>query len=149
MRFGSILAALGLCLAVTACNNPNSPQALGNREDALAAAGFKFVPANTPARQAAFQKLPPHQFVREMKNGKVIYVYADPTICSCIYVGGQKAYGTYQQGRLNKQIADAQASAAAANAMAASDMYMANWDWGMWGYGYPIGWPYADPAFFY
>jgi hypothetical protein len=139
MRFGSVLAALGLCLAVTACSNPNSPQALGHREDMLAASGFKFVPANTPARQAAFQKLPPHQFTREIKDGKTIYVYADPTICVCIYVGGQKAYGTYQARRLNKKIADEQATTAAMNSMD-------SWDWGPWGYG---GWPYADPAFFY
>jgi len=143
MNFGSVLAALGLCLAVTACNNPNSSRAVMNKEDMLAASGFKFVPANTPARQAAFQKLPPHQFVRQIKDGRVIWAYPDPTICVCLYVGGQKAYGTYQARRLDKQIADEQAMTAASN------MYMANWDWGMWGYGYPIGWPYADPAFFY
>lgn len=149
MRFGSVLAALGLCFAVAACNNPNSSQNVMNKEDMLAAAGFKFVPANTPARQAAFQKLPPHQFVRQMKDGKVIYVYADPTICSCIYVGGQKAYGTYQARRLDKKIADEKANAAAENAMAASDMYMDSWDWAMWDSGYPVGWPYTYPAFFY
>lgn len=145
MRFGLGLAALGLCLATAACQNDPS-RGIMNKEDMLAASGFKFVPANTPERQAAFQKLPPHQFVREIKDGRPMYVYADPTICVCIYVGGQKAYGTYQARRLDKKIADEQANAAAMNQMAANDFYMANWNWGMWGYG--MGWPYSDPYFY-
>jgi hypothetical protein len=145
-QLGTVLAALGLCLAVTACGDGS--QRVMNKEDMLAASGFKFVPANTPERQAAFQKLPPHQFVREFKDGKPLYVYADPTICVCIYVGGQKAYGTYQARRLDKKLADEQAQTAAANSFAASDMYMAGWNWGVWGAGYPMGWPYSDPAFY-
>jgi hypothetical protein len=146
MRFGPVLAALGLCLATAACQTDPS-RGIMNKEDMLSGAGFKFVPANTPERQAAFQKLPPHQFTRQIKDGKVIYVYADPTICVCIYVGGQKAYGTYNANRLQKRIADDQAATAAMNQMQANDFYMANnWDWGMWGYG--MGWPYSDPYFF-
>ncbi|MCW5735830.1 MAG: hypothetical protein KIS73_16995 [Enhydrobacter sp.] len=133
MRLGTTLAAVGLCLAVTGCNDPN--RAIMNKEDMLAASGFKFVPANTPERQAAFSKLPPHQFSRHIKDGRVIYAYADPTICNCLYVGGQKAYGAYQARRFDKRIADEQAQAAA-------DISMASWDWGPWGVGYPVGWPY-------
>ena len=140
MRFGPILAMLGLCFAVTACNDPS--RTVMSKEDMMAASGFKFVPADTPARQAAFKTLPPHQFVRQIKDGKVIYVYADPTICACLYVGGQKAYGTYQARRLDKRIADQQAAAAA-------DMYMNNWDWGVWAEGYPMGWPYVDSIYNY
>jgi len=135
---GSALAAVALSLAGTACNDPS--RAVMNKEDMLAGAGFKFVPANTPARQAALQRLPPHKFVREMRDGKVIYVYADPNICACLYVGGQKAYGTYQARRLDKRIADEQA-------VAASDMYMNNWQWGIWADGYPMGWPYVDSIY--
>jgi hypothetical protein len=140
MRFGPILAAFGLCLAVTACGD--NSKAVMNKEDMLAASGFKFVPANTPARQEAFRRLPPHKFVREVKGDRVLYVYADPTICVCIYVGGQKAYGTYQARRLDKRIADQQAAVAA-------DMYMTNWDWTMWADGYPMGWPYVDSIYNY
>ena len=140
MRLGSTLAAFGLCLAVTACNDGS--RAVMNKEDMLAASGFKFVPANTPERQAAFKTLPPHQFMRQMRGDKVIYVYADPTICVCLYVGGQKAYGTYQARRLDKRIADEKAQAAA-------DMSMASWDWGPWGAGYPMGWPYVDSIYNY
>ena len=145
MRFGPILAMLGLSLAVTACSDPS--RTVMNNEDMMTASGFKFVPVNTPARQAAFKTLPPHQFVRQIKDGKVIYVYADPTICACLYVGGQKAYGTYNRRRLDKRLADEQAQAAAENQMVVSEMY-GGWDWGMWGAGYGMGWPYSDPAFY-
>lgn len=133
MRFASTLAAVGLCVAATAC--ADGSRAIMDKEDMLAASGFKFVPANTPEKQAAFKTLPPHQFMRHIKDGRVVYVYADPTICACLYVGGQKAYGTYQARRLDKRIADEQAQAAA-------DMSMASWNWGPWGAGYPVGFPY-------
>ena len=134
MRFGSILAALGLCLAVTACNNPNSPQALGNREDALAAAGFKFVPANTPSRQVSFKQLPAHRFSRQIRDGRVFYIYPDPTVCVCLYVGDQNAYALYRKNMFDKQLADEQQ-------MTAQEMDMYSMDWGPWG-GYPMGWYY-------
>jgi len=133
MRIGTTLAAIGLCLAATGCNDPN--RTIMNKEDMMAASGFKFVPANTPERQAAFKTLPPHRFVRQINGEKVVYVYADPTICACLYVGGQKAYGTYQARRLDKRIADEQAQAA-------EDISMASWNWGPWGVGYPMGFPY-------
>jgi hypothetical protein len=140
MRLRSILAAAGLCLAATACNDGS--KAVMNKEDMLAASGFKFVPANTPARQQAFRRLPPHKFIREVRGDKVLYVYADPTICVCIYVGGQKAYGNYRARVFDKQIADEQQ-------MIASDMYMANWNWTLWSDGYPMGWPYVDSIYNY
>ena len=139
MRFGSILTAMGLCLAATACNDGS--RAVMNKEDMLTESGFKSVPANTPARQESFRRLPPHKFLREVRGDRVIYVYADPTICGCIYVGGQKAYGVYRARVLDKRIADEQA-------MMAFQLDTANWNWTEWGDRYPMGWPYNDPAFF-
>ena len=92
-RIGTTVAALGLCVAVAACQTPQ--QRVAAKEDMMVAAGFKFVPANTPERQAAFKTLPPHQFMRQVRGDKVIYVYADPTICGCLYMGGTTAYNTY------------------------------------------------------
>jgi hypothetical protein len=43
------------------------------------------------------KSLPPHQFVTRTINGGTRYLYADPTICGCIYVGDQKAYDQYRQ----------------------------------------------------
>ena len=64
-------------------------QKVAGKEDMMTAAGFKFVPANTPQRQAQFKQLPPHKFSRQIKDGRVFYVYPDPTVCVCLYVGDQ------------------------------------------------------------
>jgi hypothetical protein len=126
------LAAVGLSVLLAACQTPQ--QKIAGKEDMLSAAGFKFLPANTPQRQAAFQRLPPHQFSRTIKNGQVFYVYPDPTVCVCLYVGDQQAYGTYRKNMFEKQLADE-------NAMTANEMAMNDWDWGPWG-GWPYGWYY-------
>lgn len=135
MRFGSTLTVLALCLSATACAGTSRNAA--NKEDMLAAAGFKSVPANTPARQQAMQSLPPHKFVRQVKDDRAMYVYADTTICNCLYVGGEKAYSNYRTGLRNRQIDD--------QATIPSDISMVHWDWAQWAAGYPADWPYSDP----
>jgi hypothetical protein len=89
IRFRTTLAALGLCMTVAACQTPQ--QKIASKEDMLTAAGFKFRPINTPQRQAALQQLPPHKFCRKVNDGRVFYVYPDPTVCGCLYVGDQNA----------------------------------------------------------
>ena len=137
--FGWTLAASAACLAA-GCADPS--QKVMNKEDLMIASGFKFVPANTPERQAAFRQLTPHKFVRQMKGDKVIYIYPDPTICVCLYVGGPKAYAAYRARVFDKQIADEQQ-------MTADTYSMASWDWSPWAYGYPYGWPYVDSIYNY
>ena len=139
-RFGWILAASVLCLAAAGCTDPS--QKVMTREDMMVASGFKFVPANTPERQAAFRQLTPHKFVRQVKGDKVIYIYPDPTICVCLYVGGPKAYAAYRARVFDKQIADEQQ-------MTADTYSMDSWDWSPWAYGYPYGWPYVDSIYNY
>ena len=34
-------------------------------------------------------------------KGKPVYVYADPTICGCLYMGGTTAYNTYISGAMS------------------------------------------------
>ena len=83
----------------------------------LAAAGFTLVPANTPQRQASLTALPPHKFVQQVRNNAVIYTYADPTICDCLYVGNQAAYDRYRQEVFAKNIANEQQMTAQINEM--------------------------------
>jgi hypothetical protein len=78
--------------------------------------------------------LPPHKFSRKVNDGRVFYVYPDPTLCGCLYVGDQTAYTTYRNNVFQKNLADEQA-------MTANEMSMDNWDWGPWG-GPPYGWYY-------
>ena len=72
------------CAAVSAC-----AAQVQNKEDMLAAASFTLVPANTPQRITSLTTLPPHKFVHQVHKNMVIYTYADPTICDCLYVGNQ------------------------------------------------------------
>jgi hypothetical protein len=114
-------AALAMGLAVASC-----AASVREKEDMLAAAGFRLRPADTPQRVAALTALPPHRFVRRTVDGRVTYLYADPTVCRCLYVGGQEAYGRYRQNVFEQRIANEQAMTAQMN-----EDFM--WDWGPWG----------------
>jgi hypothetical protein len=120
-RIESTLAFLAVCVVVSAC-----AAQVQNKEDMLAAAGFTLVPANTPQRQASLTSLPPHKFSHQVRNNVVIYTYADPTICDCLYVGNQAAYDRYRQEVFAKNIANEQQMTAQINEM----------NWGPWGPGW-------------
>lgn len=62
----------------------------------LEAAGFVMREANTPRKMERLKTLPPHKFVRRMKNGAPYYIYADPTYCKCALIGNQDAMNSYR-----------------------------------------------------
>jgi hypothetical protein len=100
-----ILAAAALLAA--ACTN--TPIAVSTKEYMLAGAGFVLKKADTPTRMGTLKALPPHQFVQRTNNGRTTYLYGDPTLCGCIYVGDQNAYDRYRQQMAARQTAtDAQ-----------------------------------------
>lgn len=125
MQFPSILALGAISLVLVACQTPQ--QAVQNKEDLLAAAGFTLQPANSPARIAAMKKLPPNKFVRQTMGGSVVYVYADPAGCQCVYFGNQAAWSSYRAAVFAKQLADEQQMTAMMNQNA--------FDFGPWGPG--------------
>lgn len=135
-RFGLAAIALIGLLAMTACQSTS--QHVEHKEDLLAASGFKAVPANTPERQAMFKTLPPHKFLKEIKGDKIIYIYPDPTICACLYIGNSTAYSAYRKSMFDKKLADEQQ-------MTANEISYVNdqWDWGPWGPAFGPGWPYT------
>ena len=122
------LVGIATCVVLSACTSP--AQRVQNKEDLLVASGFKFTPANTPQRQASLASLPPHKFVLQVRDNKLIYIYADPTICGCLYVGNQAAYGRYRENVFQKHLANEQQMTAETNQ---------NMDWGPWGSVQPIG----------
>jgi Luciferase-like monooxygenase len=67
-------------------------------ERLLTAAGFQMRGANTSESEQELRSMPPHRIVSGTKNGGVVYTYADPDNCRCVYVGGDKEYSEY--GRL-------------------------------------------------
>ena len=117
---GLLLGACGL----TACQTQQ--QQVQQREDLLSAAGFIVRPANTPERKAMLNRLPPHKFVQRVNGDVVHYVYADPLVCGCLYVGTQQAYNQYKANQLQQHLADEQQ-------MAADTYSDAAWNWGAWG----------------
>jgi hypothetical protein len=129
-HFGTAIAIAAIGMSLAACTSPQ--QKIATKEDRLAAAGFRIVPVNTPEQQASLKTLPPNKFSRQVRGDQVIYVWPDPIVCGCLYVGSQQAYGTYRQNQLAKNIADE-------NLMAANENSM---DWGPWAAGYYPGWPY-------
>jgi hypothetical protein len=111
------------CIALAGCATPQERAV--SSENLLSAAGFSVRPANTPERVASLHSLPPNKVVQRIRGGSVRYVYADPLVCACLYVGDQAAFSLYQQQILQRRLADEQAMTAQMNQM--------NWDEGPWG----------------
>jgi hypothetical protein len=112
-------------------------QMITAHEDKLSAAGFVVTPANTPARKAMLARLPANRFVMRQNGNTIHYVYADPLVCGCLYVGSQQAYNQYQANELSQHLADEQQMSA--------QMYSdAAWNWSAWG-----PWGPMDPPLVY
>ena len=128
---GGALAAL-VCVSVTAC-----AQRITQKEDLLVAAGFSSLPANTSERMASLRSLPPHRFISQVRNGKVAWIYADPTVCACLYIGNEQAYNRYKLEISQRHLADEQSQVADTNRQPASGQMQ--WDalgpwWSYYGY---------------
>lgn len=120
----AILVFTSACLPLVGCET--AQQRVENKEDALAAAGFMVKPANTPEREQMLHRLPPNHFVQRAKGGVVDYVYADPLVCNCLYVGDQNAYNKLKEHEREQHLAD--------EAQMTADTYSdAQWNWGAWG----------------
>jgi hypothetical protein len=62
----------------------------------LITSGFNPIAATTPNMVERLMTLPAHQFVSRNKGGRTYYVYADPSGCTCAYVGGAAAMDKYR-----------------------------------------------------
>src|SRR5262245_36416722 len=89
--------------------------------DLLVAAGFRPKPADTPERVAHLQAMPALKMVADSKDGNVVYRYADPYSCECLYVGDEDAYREYKRLAVEKEIADEKLQAAQAAEAASMD----------------------------
>ena len=63
---------------------------------ALTSAGFRVHLANDASTKKLMTSLPSHQFVMHDFGGAPRYLYADPNVCVCIYVGDGTAYQSYR-----------------------------------------------------
>ena len=119
LLFGAVLLTSGCAREV-----------IGQKEDMLAAAGFRIKPANTPDRIQSLQTLPPNRFVQEQLNGQEVWIYSDPLVCHCLYVGTPQAYQYYHQLAFQQNIANEQIEAAQLN----SEVGFGWGPWGGWGF---------------
>ena len=120
----NLLVMAALCPLLAACATPQ--QRAVDRENLLTAAGFTALPANTPARIASLRAMPPNKVVQRTRGNSIRYVYADPLVCGCLYLGDQAAFGRYRHEVFQRQLADEQAMTAQTNQM--------DWDVGPWGF---------------
>jgi hypothetical protein len=62
----------------------------------LISSGFNPVAATTPEMVKRLMSFPPNQFQLRQKGGRPYYVYADPSGCTCAYVGSVAAMNKYR-----------------------------------------------------
>ena len=62
----------------------------------LISSGFNPIAATTPDTTRQLMSLPANQFVLRRKGGRSYYVYADPSECTCAYVGSAAAMDNYR-----------------------------------------------------
>jgi hypothetical protein len=87
----AMASVLGACTAIRRDRAPETTSLLTQ-------AGFKMLPADTPARQAKLKTLTAYKVVPwKRKTGEIVYAYAEPDACKCVYVGGPKQYATYRK----------------------------------------------------
>jgi hypothetical protein len=98
MTLRSVQAIAGICVAifsvlVASTVSSNAQQTTGQL---LISSGFNPVAATTPATTARLMSLPANQFFLRHKGSRPYYVYADPTACTCVYVGSVTAMDKYR-----------------------------------------------------
>jgi hypothetical protein len=120
MRRRLVLAAIALSLTGCASLQAGDTRAT---ERLLTAAGFQMKAADTPEKAAHLQELKPRKIIRREQNGQASYVYADRTVCNCLYTGTEQQFQEYRRLARQQNVADVDASIAEDS----SDR------WGLWG----------------
>ena len=102
-----------------------------DKESLLVAAGFRTRTPTSPTQVAMFNRMTPYKLERRIRNGKVLYAYADKQQ-NVVYVGGENEYQQYKQLALQKSIAEDQLEAAQINEE--TTLYDNSWGpyWGPW-----------------
>jgi hypothetical protein len=122
----SIIAVVFLAIAsFTGCAGYNAQ----SKESLLSAAGFQTRTPTTPKQVVMFQRMTPYKLERRVRNGKVLYAFADPQQ-NLVYIGGESEYQKYRQISLQRQIAEDQLEAAQIN----EETSLYDWGpyWGPW-----------------
>lgn len=121
---------VGLAVVAAAAVLAGCQSSGGSRTtDMLAGAGFAIKVADTADKQAALASLPARKVTMRKVKGKLVFLYADPAGCNCLYVGNETNYQTYQGMAFDRSVASQQL-------LAAEMANEADWSYGAWGPGW-------------
>lgn len=130
----ALLALAGMSLTLTACTQPAEPYL--NKGLLLSQAGFIARPADTTARYAMMNTLPPGQVTYRPSSTGPVYLYADPIGCGCVYMGSSAAYQNLRETNnaraQNKKQPPISAQAELHSMEAENRRDTAWWDWSAW-----------------
>ena len=94
-----------LCIGVlTACQIQQN-KVIAQHETDLTVAGFIVRPAIAPEVRTMLNLLPAYRVVPRIRGSNIRFVYADPRVCDCLYVGSPQAYERYKAIRLEQHLA--------------------------------------------
>jgi hypothetical protein len=119
-------------LLLVGCSN------IAEKRTLLAAAGFKTIPATTPAQIARLQSIKSHKVVPMTGKKGTVYVFADKARNELI-VGSPAQYQQYRALKLRQQKIDEKLLDAQVN--------MDNADYSAWGEGADWGWGVASTPY--
>lgn len=143
---------LGFSLLLTGCSTIShdiKESSTRASEEQLRASGFKIMIADNQERQEMLNGLPPETITRIPRPDNTYYIYPDPDVCMCLYVGRETEFQNLQQLR-----ASAQQSRQATVAHEVDENQRAGWSpagpWGNWGWWLnnpnSMGRPAWDPS---
>jgi hypothetical protein len=144
-------SALLLALGLAACGGIESRMQNSDirlQENHLLTAGFKIMLADTQEKQKMLYTLPADTITSLPQGQTVWYVYADPKVCSCLYVGRPQEYQYLQRLGLEAGISNQRLAA-----HELQEDYQSGWGpqgaWGNFnniiGGNNPLGHPDWDP----
>jgi hypothetical protein len=99
-----------ILLTVTGCATIRAGETRST-EQTLAATGFPMKAPGTPEKVANLRAFTPKKMTVQRRGAEPYYVYADPDLCNCIYMGTEVQYQKYLGRLMRKELADAQAEA--------------------------------------
>lgn len=114
---GLTLLLLGGCATMT--------PVISGREQKLAMAGFKTEAIQTPGQEVMAKQLTAFVIVEVPSGATKKYVYWDPKICRCMYVGDQQAWALFQADKTEFSFTSREVKAT-------PYMDKTPWSWGPW-----------------
>jgi hypothetical protein len=90
-----IALAIAACAAAIGLGCAPTKKEVQRSEHFLTDAGFLKIPADNAERTAALHNLAPERLTEVRRGDKMYYVYPDPKVCGCLYVGSPDQYDEY------------------------------------------------------